>query len=133
MTKHTVDVDRKVIPPRDGFFHIVDAAGYSLAGFRRLWAETAARLEILAAAIIVAGLIWRGAALWQWLVVLFLFALVLVIEALNTAIEVLTDRVSPEWSQTAKDAKDLGSLAVGLMLTVCGVFAGLVMVGALSS
>lgn len=131
MTKTELDAERTVIPPRGGLLHVVDAAGYSLAGARRLWAETAARLEILAAGIIVAGFLWQGAVLWQWLVVLLLFALTLVVEALNTAIEVLTDRVSPEWSQAAKDAKDLGSLAVGLMLMVCGVFAGLVIVGVL--
>ncbi|WP_323036765.1 diacylglycerol kinase [Pararhodobacter sp.] len=131
MTKTELDAERTVIPPRGGLLHVVDAAGYSVAGARRLWAETAARLEILAAGIIVAGFLWQGAVLWQWLVVLLLFALTLVVEALNTAIEVLTDRVSPEWSQAAKDAKDLGSLAVGLMLMVCGVFAGLVIVGVL--
>ena len=45
-----------------------------------------------------------------------LFLLLLAIEALNTAIEVLTDLVSPEWSQQAKHAKDLGSLAVALLI-----------------
>ncbi len=129
MRKPNVDANRKVIPPRDGLLHVVDAVGYSLAGLRRLWAETAARLEVLAAVIVAVGFVWQGAALWQWLVALFLFALVLVIEALNTAIEVLTDRVSPEWSQMARDAKDLGSLAVGLMLTICAVFVAVVMAG----
>jgi diacylglycerol kinase (ATP) len=44
-------MDRKLIPPRDGLLHIVDAAGYSLAGVKRLWAETAARLEVLGACV----------------------------------------------------------------------------------
>ena len=69
--------------------------------------------------------------LWHWLVAAFLLALILSVEALNTAIEVLTDRLSPEWSQMAKDAKDLGSLAVGLMLLVAGVFAACVLTGLL--
>ena len=126
-----VETDRNVIPPRDGLLHIVDAAGYSLAGLRRLWAETAARLEVSAAVIVALGFVWQGAALWHWLVALFLFALVLAVEALNTAIEVLTDRISPEWSQMAKDTKDLGSLAVGLMLIVCTVFVAVVLAGIL--
>jgi len=126
-----VETDRNVIPPRDGLLHIVDAAGYSLAGLRRLWAETAARLEVSAAVIVALGFVWQGAALWHWLVALFLFALVLAVEALNTAIEVLTDRISPEWSQMAKDAKDLGSLAVGLVLIVCTVFVAVVLAGIL--
>lgn len=118
---------RVVVPPRGGLLHVLDAAGYSLAGLRRLWAETAARLEIVAAVVIALAFLLRGVDLWHWLVAALLFALVLAVEALNTAIEVLTDRISPEWSQTAKDAKDLGSLAVGLMLTVTGVFVALVL------
>jgi diacylglycerol kinase (ATP) len=113
---------RKVVPPRGGLLHVIDAAGYSLAGLRRLWAETAARLEVSGAALTAALFVWHGAVLWQWLVAGLLSALVLAVEALNTAIEVLTDRLSPEWSQTAKDAKDLGSLAVGLMLVVSAAF-----------
>lgn len=121
---------RQVVRPRGGLLHVIDAAGYSLAGFRRLWAETAARLEILGAALAGLAFWWAGAALWHWLVGAALLALVLAVEALNTAIEVLTDRLSPEWSQMAKDAKDLGSLAVGLLLVLAGGFVVLVVTGA---
>lgn len=101
---------------RGGLLHVLDAAAYSWAGFRRLTQETAARLE-LAYALIAAGcFVMVGASWWQWAVLTGLFALVLTIEALNTAIEIIVDRVSPEWSEAAKNAKDLGSLAVGLML-----------------
>lgn len=126
-----MDDPRKVIPPRAGLLHVVDAAGYSLAGLRRLWQETAARLEMGAALIVAPAFLWRGAEVWHWLVALALLALVLAVEALNTAIEELTDRLSPEWSQMAKDAKDLGSLAVGLMLAVAGGFVGAVLLGLL--
>ena len=60
-----------------------------------------------------------------------LFALVLAVEALNTAVEELTDRLSPEWSCMARDAKDLGSLAVGLMLLVWSGFVLAVLIGVL--
>ncbi|MCV2864598.1 diacylglycerol kinase [Defluviimonas sp. WL0075] len=121
------EAPRTVIPPRGGLMHVVDAAGYSLAGLRRLWAETAARLEIAGAVAVILAFLWRGVEPWHWLVAGALAGLVLATEAINTAIEVLTDRISPEWSQTAKDAKDLGSLAVGLMLLVFGGFFTLVM------
>ena len=123
-----MDEEKKVIPPRKGLLHVVDATRYSLAGFRRLWQESAARLELGAAVLVALAFAWRGAALWHWLVALALLALVLAIEALNTAIEELTDRLSPEWSQMARDAKDLGSLAVGLMLLVAGGFVAAVLV-----
>lgn len=118
-----------IVPPRGGLMHVVDAAGYSLAGLRRLWQETAARLECLAAVLVAASFLWRGAEVWHWLTAASLFALVLAVEALNTAIEVLTDRLSPEWSRMAKDAKDLGSLAVGLTLLICGGFVAAVLTG----
>ena len=117
------------MPPRGGLLHVVDATGYSLAGFRRLWQETAARLEIGAALIVVPPFVWRGAEVWHWLAALALLALVLSVEALNTAIEELIDRLSPEWSQMAKDAKDLGSLAVGLVQLVAGGFVVAVLAG----
>ncbi|MFN3825949.1 MAG: diacylglycerol kinase [Pseudorhodobacter sp.] len=110
---------------------MIDAAGYSLAGLRRLWAETAARLELAGAGVVAVAFLWRGAEPWHWFVAVALLALVLAVEALNTAIEVLTDRLSPEWSQMAKDAKDLGSLAVGLMLLLACGFVVLVMAGAI--
>lgn len=122
---------RKVVPPRGGLLHVVDAAGYSLAGLRRLWGETAARLEFLGAALVALAFLWRGVEPWHWVAALTLFALVLCVEALNTAIEVLVDHLSPGWSQMAKDAKDLGSLAVGLMLVVAGAFVALVLIGVL--
>lgn len=107
---------RQIAPQRRGLLHVIDAAACSLAGFRRLIQETAARLE-LAGTLLAAGcFVTINAALWQWAVLIALVAFVLAIEALNTAIEIVVDRVSPEWSEAAKHAKDLGSLAVGLML-----------------
>jgi diacylglycerol kinase (ATP) len=121
--------DRNIVPPRSGPLHVLDAARYSLAGLRRLLGETAARLELWGAAAGGLALVWRGAHLWHWAVFAFLIALVLAVEALNTAIEILTDHISPDWSQIAKDAKDLGSLAVALMLAVTAGFLGLVVAG----
>lgn len=129
MSSDRSDAPKTVVRPRGGLLHILDAASYSLAGFRRLMQETAARLELAGLAVLVAAFWWRGADPWHWAGLAILAALVLVVEALNTAIEVLTDRISPEWSETAKHAKDLGSLAVGLMLAVTGGYALMVMLG----
>ncbi len=118
------DAKQSVIPPRGGLLHIIDAAGYSWAGAQRLWQETAARLEVLGAAIAVVLLALRGADVSQWMIFIGLMAALFIVEALNTAIEVLTDHISPEWSIAAKQAKDLGSLAVGITLCItCGYIA----------
>ena len=114
-------VPRPVPVPRNGPLHMIDALGYSMAGMQRLWQETAARLEVAGVALGAVVLALCAATLTDWLVFTGLCLAVLVAEALNTALEVLTDRISPEWSVDAKHAKDLGSLAVGLTLcAACG-------------
>ena len=45
----------------------------------------------------------------------------LVVELLNSAIEAVVDRVSPELHPLSKRAKDLGSAAVMLTLVACGL------------
>ncbi len=47
-----------------------------------------------------------------------LVLLLVATEALNTALEVLVDHLSPGWSEFAKDAKDLGSLAVACVVAI---------------
>ena len=111
--------------PRAGLAHVLDAAGYSLAGLRRLVRESAVRLEMLG---LIAGavlLVFAGVSPARWAIFFGLCLLVLIVETLNTALEVLTDHVSPEWSAAARDAKDLGSLAVAFsLITVAGFLGG---------
>ncbi|MDE4063178.1 diacylglycerol kinase [Phaeobacter gallaeciensis] len=107
----------KEIPqPVTGAAHFLAATRYSLAGFRCLLGEAAARQELALGAIGFVLVLSLGASLMQVATFAILFALLLAVEALNTAIEVLTDRISPGWSLEAKQAKDLGSLAVALLI-----------------
>ena len=46
--------------------------------------------------------------------------LVMIVELLNTAVETVVDRIGPEWHDLSKRAKDMGSAAVLLSLTLCG-------------
>jgi diacylglycerol kinase (ATP) len=52
--------------------------------------------------------------------------LLIAVEALNTALEVLVDHLSPGWSQFAKEAKDLGSLAVACVIGLVLLYAAAV-------
>lgn len=47
--------------------------------------------------------------------------LVLIVEVLNSALEAILDRVSPEYHDLAKAGKDLGSLAVLLTIVFSAV------------
>lgn len=102
--------------------HLVAAGLYTVGGLRRLWGETAFRHEVLAAAVVLAGLFLFGAALQQILIATILILLLIATEALNTALECIVDHVSPDWAEFARDAKDLGSLAVFCVLLANGVW-----------
>lgn len=118
-----------LVPPRKtGVHHVLASAGYSLHGGRRLLRETAARHEILLAAVGFAALLIKGTTLLEIVVFFALTVLLFAVEALNTAIEILTDHVSPEWSEAAKQAKDLGSLACALLIAAVVVAWGYMMV-----
>lgn len=102
--------------------HLIAAGQYSLGGLKRLWAETAFRHEVLAIIVVLAGLFLLGASLWQILVATILILLLIATEALNTALECIVDHLSPDWAEFARDAKDLGSLAVLCILLANGVW-----------
>lgn len=117
-------------PPRiTGIRHLFAAASYSLAGLRRLSRETAFRHELLLGAVGVGLLALRGAGAGQIVIWLVLVLALIAVEALNTAIECIVDRVSPEWSEFARDAKDLGSLAVACLIGVCLLYLGWALLG----
>ena len=105
------------------FRHIVHATGYSIAGLVHLLRnESAARIELAA---LILGLFWflfLDRPIANFLMLLILGCVLFSVEALNTAIEVVVDRVSPEQSQFAKTAKDLGSTAVFFILAASGLY-----------
>jgi len=101
-----------------GLAHFTAAFRYSLAGLRHALGETAVRHELYLGIVhfIVLGILPVG-----WFAGLFLTALwvmILVVEILNTSIESVVDLVSPDFHPLAGRAKDLGSAAVFLMLTL---------------
>ncbi|OCW55843.1 diacylglycerol kinase [Hoeflea olei] len=115
-------------PPREeGLGHVLAAARYSLGGARRLWRETAFRHETLAFAGILVLFLGVGAPLWGLVGAALLFLVTVAVEALNTAVEVLTDHASPGYSQMAGYAKDLGSFAVFCLLIANGIWVAYVL------
>jgi diacylglycerol kinase (ATP) len=122
-----MNTEKRAKPERiTGIRHFFAAAGYSWAGLRRVWGETAFRHEALAGVVLLGVLAGIGASLQQLAIAFALVMGTIAVEVLNTAIECLVDFVSPEWSQAAKDAKDLGSLAVMCMLIGTGGYGALV-------
>ncbi len=63
--------------------------------------------------------------LTEWIYVMFASGLLLGIELINTAIEAIVDKISPEQNKFAKIAKDTGS-AAAFLLTIMSLIIGLI-------
>ncbi len=114
-------MSKSAVTKETGVRHFFAAAGYSWGGFRRLLKEAAFRQELLFFVVAQVILVAAGAGLEAILVSIFLFLGLFAAEALNTAVEEVIDRISPELSNVGKHAKDLGSFAVFCMLVACGL------------
>lgn len=99
-------------PKQAGLAHLFSAADYSAGGLTQLAKEAAFRQEVVAGAGLLAAYAIMDVTAAIRLSAAVLFLLLMAMEAVNTAIEEIIDRISPEVSDTGKHAKDLGSLAV---------------------
>jgi diacylglycerol kinase (ATP) len=118
-----------LVPPanpqkaRTGFTRLWHATGYSLAGLRAGWGESAFRLEACVSFVLLPLSCWLGDS---WVEVALLAGsvlLVMIVELLNTAVESAIDRIGPEWHDLSKRSKDMGSAAVLLsVLLAAGVW-----------
>jgi len=93
------------------------AAGYSMAGLRAaLTTEAAFKQEALLFVVLAPVALWLGETGVERALLLGSLVLVLIVELLNTGIEVLVDRVGTEQHALSGRAKDIGSAAVFLSL-----------------
>jgi diacylglycerol kinase (ATP) len=119
-------------PTKHGLARIIGAAGYSLSGLRSCFVNEAAfRQEVLAFAILLPILFLLPVSGFMKIVLLLVNTLVLIVELLNSAIEAIVDKASPEFHDLAKRAKDMGSAAVLLSLLVAGIAWTVVLTSAL--
>nr|WP_235776790.1 MULTISPECIES: diacylglycerol kinase [Pseudorhizobium] len=109
---------RKASGPR----RLLAATRYSMQGLRRCWQEEAFRTEVVAFLLGLVLFAVIGAEPADYLVFVVLMLVLFAVEALNTAIEELVDRISPEISTVGRHAKDLGSFAVFCLLCANGLF-----------
>jgi diacylglycerol kinase (ATP) len=104
-------------PGATGFKRIVDATGYTLKGLRAAWRnESAFRQESMLAVVLAPLAFWLGRSALEIGFLIATLAFVLTTELLNSAIEAVVDRASPELNELAGRAKDMGSAAVFVSL-----------------
>ena len=105
---------------RTGIDRIVRAAGHSASGLRLAYAgESAFRQEVWLAALLLPMAFWLGRDWIQTALLAGSVVLVMIVELLNSGIEAVVDRVSYDWHELSKRAKDFGSAAVLLSLVLC--------------
>lgn len=96
---------------------LIKATRYSAHGIKALWRkEQAFRLEIVLSVILTPIIFSLPIASLLKLALILLLFLVLVVEAINSALEVIVDRISLEIHEQSKIAKDMGSAAVALVV-----------------
>jgi diacylglycerol kinase (ATP) len=103
---------------RRGLARLLHATRYSIAGLRAGWREPAFKQEALLTLVLLPAAFWLGATWVETALLLAVWTAVLVVELLNTAVEAAIDRIGPEWHDLSKKAKDMGSAAVLLALTL---------------
>jgi diacylglycerol kinase len=86
-----------------------------------------ARIHLLAAILVTtAGFIFSLTPL-EWGLVVLAMGVVLAAEAFNTAIELLTDKISPEYDKTAGAIKDVAAGAV-LLAAIAAAITGIIII-----
>ena len=104
---------------KKGLVRIWFAFLYSLNGLRfALTKETAFQQEACVYLILLVILFFLPLSILFKCVIFFANTLVLIVEILNSAIESIVDMTSPDYHDYAKHAKDLGSAAVLMSITL---------------
>lgn len=80
--------------------------------------EEAFRVQVLLGLLFIPLAFLIATSYQQLLLLLLVYFLVMIIELLNTCIEIVVDRIGPEFHELSGRAKDIGSAAVALSMLV---------------
>ena len=94
---------------------------YSMSGLKFLLKERAFKQELILSLILTPLIFIFNISTIMRLYVISALFLVLILEAVNTAIEVTINRIGVEFHELSKIAKDIGSAFVFLALTHLGI------------
>lgn len=81
------------------------------------------RIQAIIAVFTIALGIWLKITRMEWAIIFACIGLVMGLELLNSAIEVLLDKLHPETDNSIGKAKDIAAGAV-LLASICSVIAG---------
>ena len=115
------------MPKKFSLLDRLHSCRHAARGFRILITEEHnARLHVAAAIMaITLGIVLKISAT-EWLFISFAIGIVFITEILNTAMENLSDHVSPEENELIGKVKDLGALAVMVSAVMAVITGGIV-------
>ncbi|MDN8248329.1 diacylglycerol kinase [Acinetobacter baumannii] len=104
---------------KSGLKRILNATSYSISGFKAAYQNEAAFRQIVLINLVLIPVsffldVTRGEHVLMIIVCLF----AIIVELFNSAIEAVVDRVSLEKHQLSKNAKDMGSAAQFVALSI---------------
>jgi diacylglycerol kinase (ATP) len=113
------DPNRPAEEQRNGFDHFIHAFRWSVQGLNATFrAESAFRQELFFCIFLIPLGLWLGDTGAERAMLVSSLLLVLIVEVINSAIESVVNRIGIEHHQLSGRAKDQGSAAVFLSLTL---------------
>lgn len=113
-----------------GLKRILNATGYSLAGFSAAFrGEAAFRQLVLINVILIPLSFFCHVSRGERALMIAVCLLALIVELLNSAVEAVVDRVSLERHPLSKNAKDMGSAAQFVALSIITVVWAVILLG----
>lgn len=82
------------------------------------------RIEVVVGSVAIAAAVVARFEPWEWVALVLTIALVLILEAVNTAIENAVTLASPSFDQLARAAKDVSAAAVLVAAIASVIVAG---------
>lgn len=122
--------DAAAFKGKKGLTRLWNALGYSRDGLAAAWKNEAAfREEVLLAVITIPLAFYLGKTGIDRALMVGSIMLILIVEILNSGLEAVVDKASPEKHELAKRAKDMGSAAVLLSLINAAAIWAFVLLG----
>lgn len=107
---------------KTGLKRILNATGYSISGFKAAYRNEAAfRQIVLINLILIPVSFFLDVTRSEHVLMIVVCLFAMIVELFNSAIEAVVDRVSLEKHQLSKNAKDMGSAAQFVALSIIAV------------
>ncbi|MCJ8162794.1 diacylglycerol kinase [Acinetobacter zhairhuonensis] len=113
---------------KTGLKRILNAASYSIAGFKAAFQNEAAFRQIIYINLVLIPVtFFLNISRSEQAILIAVCLLAIIVELFNSALEAIVDRVSLERHPLSKNAKDMGSAAQFVALSIIAITWGLIL------